>query len=47
MEPHLINFTGLSSLSKLDDIKHKFSFDSPYEAFAFATDKVRRMIERL
>ncbi|MDD4125163.1 MAG: TIM barrel protein [Eubacteriales bacterium] len=47
MEPHLINFTGLSSLSKLDDIKHKFSFDSSYEAFAYATECVRRMIEKL
>ncbi|MGI6716438.1 MAG: sugar phosphate isomerase/epimerase family protein [Eubacteriales bacterium] len=47
MEPHLINFTGLSSLSKLDDIKHKFSFNSPYEAFEYATSCVRRMIEGL
>ncbi len=44
MEPHLINFTGLSSLSSLDDIKHKYSFGSSYEAFADATERVRRMI---
>jgi sugar phosphate isomerase/epimerase len=47
MEPHLVHFTGLSTLSKIDDIKHKYSFDSPYEAFAYATENVKRIIAEL
>ncbi|HAN20965.1 MAG: hypothetical protein A2Y15_03125 [Clostridiales bacterium GWF2_36_10] len=47
MEPHLIMFTGLSSLSKLDDIKHKYSYDSPFEAFKTATKAVRQMVAEL
>jgi sugar phosphate isomerase/epimerase len=44
MEPHLMIFEGLSSLSKLDDIKHKYTFDSPFEAFKTATDAVKVMV---
>ena len=47
MEPHLMNFTGLSSLSKLDDIHHVYSFEAPFEAFKVATEAVRSMIEGL
>jgi len=47
MEPHLIMFTGLSSLSNLDDIKHKYSYSSPFEAFKTATDAVKAMIASL
>ena len=47
MEPHLMNFTGLSSLSKLDDIHHVYSFDTPFEAFKVATEAVRGMVEKL
>lgn len=47
MEPHLMNFTGLSSLSKLDDIHHVYSFETPFEAFKIATEAVRSMIEGL
>ena len=47
MEPHLMNFTGLSSLSKLDDIHHVYSFETPFEAFKVATEAVRSMIEGL
>lgn len=47
MEPHLMIFSGLSSLSKLDDIKHKYYYDTPYEAFESATASVRKMIEKL
>ncbi len=47
MEPHLMNFTGLSSLSKLDDIHHVYSFETPFEAFKVATEAVRTMVERL
>ena len=47
MEPHLMNFTGLSSLSKLDDIHHVYSFETPFDAFKVATDAVRGMIEKL
>ncbi|MBQ2253871.1 MAG: hypothetical protein II325_01795 [Clostridia bacterium] len=46
MEPHLMMFTGLSSLSKLDDIRHKYTFASPFEAFRVAYDAVRGMVER-
>ncbi len=47
MEPHLMNFTGLSSLSKLDDIHHVYSFETPFEAFKVATDAVREMVSKL
>lgn len=47
MEPHLIMFTGLSSLSKLDDIKHKYSYSSPFEAFKTATDAIKAMVASL
>jgi len=46
MEPHLMMFTGLSSLSKLDDIRHKYTFDSPFEAFRVAYEAVRGMVDR-
>ncbi len=44
MEPHLMMFTGLSSLSKLDDIRHKYTFESPLEAFRVAYEAVQNMI---
>ncbi len=44
MEPHLMMFTGLSSLSKLDDIRHKYTFESPFEAFRVAYVAVQNMI---
>lgn len=44
MEPHLMMFTGLSSLSKLDDIRHKYTFESPFEAFRVAYEAVQNMI---
>ena len=47
MEPHLMNFTGLSSLSKLDDIHHVYSFETPFEAFKVATEAVRSMVDSL
>lgn len=47
MEPHLMNFTGLSSLSKLDDIHHVYSFETPFEAFKVATEAVRDMVDKL
>ncbi len=47
MEPHLMNFTGLSNLSKLDDIHHVYSFETPFEAFEVATNAVRDMISKL
>lgn len=46
MEPHLMMFTGLSSLSKLDDIRHKYTFESPFEAFRVAYEAVRGMVAR-
>lgn len=47
MEPHLMMFTGLDKLSKLDDIRHKYSFATPYEAFETAVDAVRDMLAHL
>lgn len=47
MEPHLMNFTGLSSLSKLDDIHHVYSFETPFEAFKVATEAVKAMVNAL
>lgn len=47
MEPHLVEFAGLSSLSKLDDIKHKYTFETPFDAFKVAYDSVRQMTEEL
>ncbi|MEG1742777.1 MAG: TIM barrel protein [Clostridia bacterium] len=47
MEPHLMDFAGLSSLSNLDDIKHKYTYDTPFSAFEFATDAVRQMLKVL
>lgn len=44
MEPHLMAFSGLSSLSNIDDITHLYTFDSPYDAFSKATQSVREML---
>ena len=47
MEPHLMMFTGLESLSKLDDIRHKYSYATPYDAFEQATNAVKLMLGSL
>ncbi len=47
VEPHLMMFTGLSSLSDTDDIKHKYSFADGYEAFEFAVTEIRKMLNDL
>lgn len=47
MEPHLMIFTGLSGLSKLDDIRHKYSFNSPFEAFEFAYKSTLSMVNEV
>lgn len=47
IEPHLMGFIGLASLANADDIRHIYSFDSPYEAFKTAVDAVRAMISEL
>ena len=47
IEPHLMDFTGLSSLSKLDDIRHVYSFETPYDAFEYAFECVKEMVERI
>ncbi len=44
VEPHLMMFTGLASLSDTDDIKHKYSFADGYEAFEFAVNEIRKML---
>lgn len=45
MEPHLMVFDGLASLSKLDDIRHKYTFASPFEAFRSAYEAAKAMAE--
>ncbi len=47
MEPHLMAFTGLSSLSRLEDIHHKYTFSSPFEAFRTAYEATREMVRRV
>ncbi len=47
MEPHLMMFTGLSALSKLDDIRHKYTFSSPFDAFRVAYESVQGMVSRV
>lgn len=47
VEPHLMMFTGLASLSDTDDIKHKYSFADGYEAFEFAVMEIRKMLNDL
>ena len=47
IEPHLMDFTGLSSLSKLDDIRHVYTFETPYDAFEYAFECVKEMVERI
>ena len=47
VEPHLTVFGGLSSLSNLDDIKHKNVFSTAFEAFETATEALRGIINNL
>ena len=47
VEPHLTIFGGLSSLSNLDDIKHKNVFSTAFEAFETATEALRGIINNL
>ena len=47
IEPHLMDFTGLASLSKLDDIKHVYTFETPFEAFEYAFNSVKEMVNRI
>ncbi len=47
MEPHLCVFTGLSGLSKLDDIKHEHTYESPFAAFSLAVSRTRDMLSSL
>lgn len=45
LEPHLMMFTGLSGLSKLDDIKHKYSFSNSFEPFELTYKTIKNLIE--
>lgn len=47
IEPHLMGFIGLASLANTDDIRHIYSFDTPFEAFKTAVDAVNKMISEL
>ena len=47
VEPHLTVFGGLSSLSNLDDTKHKNVFSTAFEAFETATEALRGIINNL
>jgi hypothetical protein len=42
-----MDFTGLASLSKLDDIKHVYTFETPFEAFEYAFNSVKEMVNRI
>lgn len=46
VEPHLTDFVGLGALAA-DSIKHKHSFDTPFAAFEYATDAVKKMLSEL
>lgn len=47
LEPHLMMFTGLSSLSKLDDIKHKYEFKDSFEPFKLTYNTIKNVIDNL
>ena len=47
LEPHLMMFTGLSGLSKLDDIKHKYSFKNSFEPFELTYNRIKSTIDNL
>lgn len=46
IEPHLTDFVGLGSLAS-DSIKHKFSFETPFKAFEYAANAVKKIIAEL
>ena len=47
IEPHLMDFTGLSSLSNPADIRHVYTFESPYAAFEYAFNCVKEMVAEI
>ena len=47
LEPHLMMFTGLSGLSKLDDIKHKYEFKDSFEPFQLTYNNIKKIIDKL
>ena len=47
LEPHLMMFTGLSGLSKLDDIKHKYAFKDSFEPFELTYNTIKNVIDNL
>ena len=46
IEPHLMDFTGLASLAA-ETLKHKYIFETPFDAFRTAAESVMRMAESL
>ena len=46
IEPHLMDFTGLASLAA-ETLKHKYTFETPFDAFRTAAESVMRMAENL
>ena len=46
IEPHLMDFTGLASLAA-ETLKHKYTFETPFDAFRTAAESVMRMAESL
>lgn len=46
IEPHLMDFTGLASLAA-ETLKHKYTFETPFDAFRTAAELVMRMAESL
>lgn len=43
LEPHLVAFTGLSSLAS-HELTQKYTFDSPAEAFTYATQNTKKIL---
>lgn len=47
VEPHLMDFAGLSSLAREGSIKHAYCFDTPYSAFEYSVKLLRNMLSAL
>lgn len=46
LEPHLVAFTGLSSLAS-HELTQKYVFNSPAEAFTYATNNMKKIISSI
>ncbi len=46
VEPHLTDFVGLTSLAA-DTLEHKYTFETPFAAFEYATNALKDIIAKL